>query len=260
MIQVLGIAWDEIIRFAFVFVRIGIIFAAVPFFSAEIVPRRITATIAFVLGLVLMPVVPPSPVRIEDINAIYVIFVLLHEFLIGLCLGLAINVIFAGVQIAGQLAGFQMGFAIANVIDPMTGVNAPITSNFLYIVAFLLFLTLDGHYILIKALVESFSVVPIGDILPREGYSYAVVIYSARMFVIALKIAAPIIGVLLLVNITFALTARAMPQMNVFLMSFPLIISVGLFFMAIVVKMMPLLFSGILKDAWEFMRACLRLF
>ncbi len=260
MTQVIGIAWDEIIRFVFVFVRIGIIFAVVPFFSVEIVPRRITAIIAFMLSLVLLPVVPPFPVKIGDINAIYVIFVLLHEFLIGLALGLSITIIFAGVQIAGQIAGFQMGFAIANVIDPMTGVNAPITSNFLYIVAFLLFLTLDGHYILIKAMVESFSVVPIGDILPAKGYSYAVIVYSARMFTIALKIAAPIIGVLLLVNISFALTARAMPQMNVFLMSFPLIICAGLFFMAIVVKMMPFLFSGLIQGAWEFMRACLRLF
>ena len=136
--------------------RVGIIFAVIPFFGSEIIPRRITAILAFFLSLVLMPVVPPPSITPDELNVLTLILLLVHELLIGLCLGLAVNVIFAGIQIAGELVGFQMGFAIVNIVDPITGVDAPITSNLLYIIAFLIFFSLGGHHLLIKALVESY--------------------------------------------------------------------------------------------------------
>jgi len=260
MRELLNIAWPDFITFVFIFIRVGIIFASVPVFSAEIVPRTITALIAFFLSLVLMPVIPPLTVAMSDISVFFLLVLMLHELLIGLCLGLAVSLIFAGIQIAGQLAGFQMGFAIANVVDPMTGADAPITANMFYIVALLLFLSFGGHHLLIKALVESFTMVPIESSLPHQGYMFALITYAATMFVVALKVVAPIIGVLLLLQVVFALTARAIPQMNVFLMSFPLIICVGLIFMIVVIKTMPFFFEAALQQAWEFMKTALSFF
>jgi flagellar biosynthetic protein FliR len=260
MNELLRLAWPDIVSFLFVFIRIGIIFATIPLFSTEILPRRITAILAFFLSLVLMPIVPPAEITLESLTLLSLIVLVLHELLIGLCLGLAVNVIFAGVQIAGQLAGFQMGFAIANVVDPMTGENAPITANVLYITTFLLFLSFGGHHMLIKALVESFYIIPIEARFANDGYLVAALQYAAQMFVIAIKVAAPVIGVLLLINIAFAITARAIPQMNVFIMAFPLTIAIGLVFITVVMKFMPHLVSVALNGAWAFMMSSLSLF
>lgn len=260
MNELLNLAWQDMLSFLFVFVRVGIIFALIPFFSAEIIPRRITAIIAFFLSLVLMPVVPAVGMAPDGLDVLTLAVLLIHELLIGLCLGLAVNVIFAGVQIAGELVGFQMGFGIVNIVDPMTGVDAPVTSNLLYILAFLLFLSFGGHHMLIKALVESFSIIPVEAALPEQGYVLAVLSYAAWMFLLGIKMAAPVIGVLLLLNIAFALTARAIPQMNVFLMSFPLTIALGLFFLIMVIRMTPSFMNRALADAWLFMKSTMPLF
>ena len=98
------------------------------------------------------------------------------------------------------------------------------------------------------------------DGLPGQKYLLAVLTYAAKMFVIGIKVAAPVIGLLLLLNISFALTARAIPQMNVFLMSFPLTIAIGLFFLIVVIKMMPFFMNRALGDAWTFMRSSMQLF
>jgi flagellar biosynthetic protein FliR len=153
-----------------------------------------------------------------------------------------------------------MGFSIANVVDPMTGITAPITSNVLYITAFLLFFSFGGHHLLIKALVETFQIIPIRESFAHRGYIMAVLTYAGQMFVIGVKVAAPIVGILFLINISFAVIARALPQMNVFLMAFPLTISVGLVFMSLVIELMPQMMSGSLERAWEFMKASMVLF
>jgi flagellar biosynthetic protein FliR len=256
----LNLAWSDILTFLFVFLRVGVIFATVPFFSAEIIPRRMTATIAFFLSLILLPVIPPLKVDVAQVGMLYLLLVMLHEIFLGISLGLAVTVIFAAVQLAGELIGFQMGFAIVNVIDPMTGIDAPITSNFLYIIAFLLFLSLDGHFMLIKAMHESFTLVPIGTGLPQQGFFYAALRYAAGMFSLALQLSAPVIGVLLLINIAFALISRAIPQMNIFIMSFPIIIALGLVFMMITIRLMPFFLEGRLREAWGFMQAVMKLF
>lgn len=260
MNELLNFAWKDILTFLFIFVRIGIIFALIPFFSGEIVPRRVTAIIAFFLALVMLPVVPKIGIDANNLNVLTLTVLLIHDLMIGLCLGLAVSVIFAGVQLAGELIGFQMGFSMVNVIDPMTGVDAPITANLLYIVAFLLFLSLGGHHMLIKALVESFSVMPVKAALPQQAYLAAVISYAAQIFVIGIKVASPVIGVLLLINVVFAITARAVPQMNVFLMSFPLTIGIGFIFLIVIIKMMPGFISFAMNGATAFIKATLPLY
>jgi flagellar biosynthesis protein FliR len=260
MIDLLNFAFKDSLTFLFIFVRVGIVFALIPLFGAELVPRKITAIIAFFLSLVLLPVVPPAGAASFNMNVLTLIVLLLHELLVGLTLGLAVNVIFAGVQIAGELIGFQMGFSIVNVVDPMTGVDAPITANLLYILAFLLFLSLGGHHMLIRAMVESFTVLPVQASFPHQGFITAVMGYMAQAFVIGVKVSAPVIGILLLVNVAFAIMSRAIPQMNVFMMAFPVTIGVGLLFLLVVIKMMPLFMEGALSNAWTFIRAVMPLY
>ena len=260
MNELLSLAWSDFLSFLLIFIRIGVIFAVVPFFSAEIVPRRVTALIALFLSLVLMPVVPKVQIMPDDLNVLVLLTFMINQMLIGLALGVAIDVIFSGVQIAGELMGFQMGFSIANVVDPMTGITAPVTANFLYLTAFLLFFSFGGHHLLIEALVDSFTIAPVNDRFAEKGFLMSVITYAGQMFVIGVKVAAPVVGVLLLVNVSFAIIARALPQLNVFLMAFPLTISVGLIFAALVVRMMPVLMTGSLERAWVFMKSSMALY
>jgi flagellar biosynthesis protein FliR len=260
MNELLKVNWNNFIALAFICVRIAIIFAVIPFFSAQIVPRRVTAMIAFFLSLVLMPVVPAVQVQMTDLNLLSIVFIMLHEMLIGLCIGLSIDVIFAGVQIAGELIGFQIGFSIANVVDPTSGITSPIISNVLYISAMLLFLSFGGHHMLIKALVESFQVIPIGDTMVHRKFLMAVIEYSGQMFIIGTKVAAPIIGITLLINIALAVISRALPQMNVFIVSFPLTIAVGLAFTALVIQFLPMLMEGYIGRAFSFVSGTMRVF
>jgi flagellar biosynthesis protein FliR len=260
MTDLLSFAFKDSLTFLFIFTRIGIVFSLIPMFSSEMMPRRITAIIVFFMSLVLMPVVPAYVMPHAAMNVLTLIVHLLHELLVGLTLGLAVNVIFAGVQIAGELVGYQMGFSIVNVVDPMTGVDAPITANLLYIVAFLLFLAMGGHYMLIRALVESFTVMPFQAGFPHQAFLAAVMAYMSQAFVIGVKVAAPIIGILLLINVAFAIMSRAIPQMNVFTMAFPVTIAVGLLFMIIVIKLMPLFMEGAMSNSWAFIKAVMPLY
>jgi len=260
MNELLKVNWNNFIALAFICARIAVIFAVIPFFNAQIVPRRVTALIAFFLSLVLMPVVPPVQVQMTDLNLLSIVFILLHELLIGMCIGLSIDVIFAGIQIAGELIGFQIGFSIANVVDPLSGISSPIISNVLYISAMLLFLSIGGHHMLIRALVESFQIIPIGDVMVHRKFLMNVIEYSGQMFVIGTKVAAPIIGITLLINIAFAVISRALPQMNVFITSFPLTIAVGLAFTALTIQFLPMLMEGYIGRAFSFVSATMKLF
>jgi flagellar biosynthetic protein FliR len=153
-----------------------------------------------------------------------------------------------------------MGFSIANVVDPMTGITAPVTANFLYLTAFLLFFSFGGHHLLIEALVDSFTIAPVNDRFAEKGFLMSVITYAGQMFVIGVKVAAPVVGVLLLINIAFAVIARALPQMNVFIMAFPVTIAVGLIFTALVIKMMPMFMEGSMQRAWTFFKGVMALY
>jgi flagellar biosynthesis protein FliR len=260
MNDLFNLARSDFLSLFFIFIRIGTIFALVPFFNAEIVPRRVTTTIAFFLSLVLLPVVPPVQVKPEELNILMFASIVLQQVLIGVALGMAIDVIYAGIQIAGELIGFQMGFSIANVVDPMSGITSPIIANILYITAFLLFFTLNGHHMLIKAIVESFRMIPIGDRMVHREFLMAVITYAGQMFVIGIKVSAPVIGILLLINIALAVITRALPQMNVFMTAFPLTIGVGLVFTILIIKMMPVFMTGSLEKVWMFMKSAMPLF
>lgn len=260
MNDLLVLAWKDLLTFVCIFVRVGVVFALIPFFGAEIIPRRLTTIIALFLSLILLPVTPHLAVDIQTLNLLTFLMYILHEVFLGLSLGLAVNVVFSGVQIAGELMGFSMGFAIVNVIDPMTGTEAPVTANFLYIVAILLFMIMDGHHIFIRAIQESFSMTPMGVGLPRPGFFQAALSYAGGMFVLGLKLSAPVLGMLLLVNVAFALITRAIPQMNIFIVSFPIMIAVGLLFMVLIIKMMPFFLEQPFHDAWQYITAAMKLF
>ena len=166
--------------------------------------------------------------------------------------------IFGAVQFGGQIIGFQMGFAMVNVMDPITGVTNAITAHFLYMCTMLTFLVLNGHLHLINAVGLSFEYIPPGGLTIRPELATYLFEYSNIMFTLAIRIAAPVMAALFLVDLALALISRAAPQMHVLILGFPIKISVGFFFLAFLfsimaiyigdfIDSMPSVFRGILK-------------
>jgi flagellar biosynthetic protein FliR len=153
---------------------------------------------------------------------------------------MVIRFVFAAIQTGGQLIGFQMGFAMVNVVDPDSGVSEAITAHFLYMVSLLTFLSFNGHLYLLSGLMKSFDVLPPGSILVTPGLTAQIFSLSGQIFVLAIQIGAPVIAAILLVDLALALVSRAAPQMNVLLIGFPLKIGVGLLFLGIVFKLLSL--------------------
>jgi Flagellar biosynthesis pathway, component FliR len=173
---------------------------------------------------------------------------ILGEALMGLTLGLCVHFIFAGIQTGGEVLGFQMGFSMVALADPLTGARISATSHLLYMVSMMMFLALDGHLFLLSALADSFRIVPIGGLSYNAPLVSTVLSLSADMFILAIKIAAPIMAALFLVELALALMGRAAPQMNLLTMGFPLKIAVGFFFLSMIFTLMSTKMEDLITD------------
>jgi len=146
----------------------------------------------------------------------------------GVALGFAVLLLFVGIQFAGQLVGLQMGFGIVNVIDPQSSNQVSIIGQYLNILAVLILLTTNGHHMILKGLVSSFDVVPLGGVELKASVAAKMIVLTSQAFIVAVKIAAPILLSLFLVSVALGILARTVPQMNVFIVGFPVQIAVGL--------------------------------
>ncbi|MFC1822952.1 flagellar biosynthetic protein FliR [Thermodesulfobacteriota bacterium] len=211
--------------FFWVLIRISIILFLMPLFGAKGVPILWKAGLSFVLAMVITPVVPvPQSYPETTVDIILGIF---SEILLGLILALSVKMLFASIQMAGQYMAFQMGFAMARAMDPMTGVQETVLSQFLYLFMILVFITIDGHHIFIKALAASFYRVPPLSFSLNPAIATTLIKVSAQMFPLALRLAAPILVALFLSNLCLGIIAKTVPQMNILMVGFPINISLG---------------------------------
>ena len=228
----LNLPIEQIQLFLFVLVRVGAILFSIPFLEARNVPMFVKASLAMAVSIMLMPHLNLPAVSVIG-NPLQLALGILGEVMVGLIIGLAVQLFFAGVQLAGQLAGFQMGFAIANVVDPASSLQIPILSQFLNLFALMIFFTVDGHFYFIKALVDSFGLIPPFGVSLSSGVLDFIVMMGANIFLTAVKIGAPVMVALLLTQTALALTARTVPQMQIFVVAMPLQITLGLLFLGI---------------------------
>jgi flagellar biosynthetic protein FliR len=152
------------------------------------------------------------------------------EILLGITIGMAVNLIFVGLQMAGQISGYQMGMALARVMDPSAGQQVPLLAQFFQLFAFLIFLAINAHHWFLMALADSFQLVPPFGFKISGSLIEQLIHIAGNMFVIAIKVGAPVIAALLLTSVAFGLIARTVPQMNVLFVAMPLKIIIGLLF------------------------------
>jgi len=230
-----------------VFIRTSAILLSAPLFGSRDVPLQLKAGLSVILAMAVFPVVGFQEVYLADVSSL--LSAMVGEILIGVIIGFTARLIFAAVQFAGQLVGFQMGFAIVNVIDPQTSAQVSIVAQLQNVLTILIFLAVNAHYWFILAIVKSFALVPPLNFCFTSPLMETIVGLSCDMFAIAAKIAAPIMAVLLFTSVALGLIARTVPQMNIFIVGFPLKIAIGLLGLGFSLP----LFSYMLKNLFRSM-------
>jgi len=207
------------------FLRVGALLMAAPVIGTRTVPVRIRMVLTVALTMVLVPVLP-MPKAIDPFTA-QGIAIGAQQILIGVVLGLCVRLIFMAFEIAGQIVAQQMGLSFATLVDPQSGTQVAVISQFYVMFATLLFLTMNGHLLLIRALTQSFSTLPIGGSSLGPDAMKALVMWGGELITQGVMIALPAIAALLIVNLAFGVMARAAPQLNIFAVGFPISILVG---------------------------------
>jgi len=221
---------DQVVLFLMVLVRVAAILFVVPFFDSRNVPILLKISLAVAVAWLLLPQLDTPPPDLFG-SPIRLLLGLGGEVAIGMIIGLIVQLLFAGIQLAGQAAGFQMGFAIANVVDPASSLQIPMLSQFLNVFALLIFLSMNVHYYFIKALVDGFELIPLWGAHFEENLFQLIMTIASSAFVVAVQVGAPVIVALLLTSVALGLIARTVPQMQIFIVAMPLKILMGLLFL-----------------------------
>lgn len=247
--------------FLLVLVRMSSFFFLTPFFGTRNVPASVKTGLAFLLTIILTPAVAASKMGALYLGASFadLVLVLLKELMVGLTLGLVAAMIFAAIQVGGMFIDLQIGFAMANVFDPMMGTTSPLTGQFKYALAFLLFLGLDGHHGLITAMLQSYNFVPIGAFQVTDNLMGVLMQTFSAMFLLGLKIAIPVIAALFLVDFGFAMLSKAVPQMNVFVLGMSVKTIVGGVMIIVTLPAFVYLLHGMFDAMFNQMDSVLRI-
>ncbi|XID96100.1 flagellar biosynthetic protein FliR [Paenibacillaceae bacterium WGS1546] len=248
--------------FLLVFCRISSFFVVAPVFSSRNVPTPAKIGLAFFVSfIVFLNIGFDGSVTLD---AFYILAVI-REVFAGLLIGYVAYLFFTIVQTAGAMMDMQMGFGIANVVDPVTGISAPLLGNLKYMVMILVFFAINGHHYLLAAIMDSYKWLPLDNELFRIYYGGSVSQFLARTFadtfLLAVQIAAPIVVAMFLTDFGLALLARAAPQFNVFVIGFPLKILIGVALLVLLIPGFGPLFQMIFDrmfDALERLFAVIR--
>jgi len=225
------LATDDVVAAALILLRVSAMIMFLPILGHQLVPSQVKIGLIGLVTILLYPVVrpslpeiPPSPVAFSLIAG--------QEILIGGMLAMLSRLIFTAVQLAGQIMSSQMGMTIANVFDPVTNAQIAVVGQMAVVLAMLMWLITGGHHAFLMAISDSFNILPIGHTWSFAGWQ-ALNNAAANMFVLGLRLTAPVLLLLLFTYVALGLLSRAVPQIQIFFVSFPVTIGLGLFVFAL---------------------------
>ncbi len=243
--------------FIWPFIRIGSMFISIPVFSIRALPAKIRVIVALFITLVVVPLLP-SPPDIE-IFSYQGFMVTLQQLAIGLSTGFVLQMVFSVMLLGGQSIAYSMGLGFASMVDPASGIQVPVVSQIFIVSANLMFLSVNGHLLLIEMLVESFNTLPVGIIGLNLNNLWSVISWSSQIFAGGVLLAMPIMAALLFVNISFGVAARAAPQIQIFAVGIPITIMLGLVLIWISMSNSIEIFSNVLTDGCQLIQQLLKL-
>jgi flagellar biosynthetic protein FliR len=206
--------------FFLIFCRVGTILLIAPIFGNRSVPVQVRVAFSLLVSLVLLPVVAAGVTALPDALPAFVTLAA-REVFIGAVVGFGVLVVFNALQAAGNIIGLQMGFSLANVINPVTADHGSLIDQFYGLLAALIFLTMNGHHVLLVGIERTFELVPLDRL--DAGLPTATVLlgWGREIFAVASRISLPVVAALLLADIALAVIARSVPQLNVFVVGMP---------------------------------------
>lgn len=197
-----------------------------PVFGNGSFPVRAKLLLGIMLALIVAPAIPAAPAA--DPMSLAGFLILLQEMLIGLSMGFAMRIVFAAVEMAGEVSSLTMGLGFASLFDPLTKGRSSAISQFLALIATMTFLALNAHLVLLEALVESFVSLPISATPISSAAPYQLVRWAGVIFSTGLQLSLPIVAALLITSVALGILTRAAPQLNIFGIGFPVSLGVGL--------------------------------
>lgn len=236
-----------------VFVRVSALVGSAPFFSNGSIPMRVQLFFAVSLTVMLYPIVPVQGGGIPlDATTLEVVILVLQEVLVGVAMGLTGQLIFAGLQMGGELMSVNIGLSFASVVDPVNQSQGSIVSQLFGLLGVLVFIGVGGDGYYIRALAHSFDVVPLGEGMVTRA-APAFIEIATYLFVVGVQMAAPFIIVLFLLDLSLAIFARIMPQANIFFIALPLKLGIGMLLLILILPYAPAAFDRFFTRLWEFL-------
>jgi flagellar biosynthetic protein FliR len=233
-----------IVRFALLLLRPGMVVMLAPGLGGRQIPAMAKVALTVMAAIALMPTVVLPEVASSGLAV-----VILREILVGLSLAFVVQVLVAGAEFAGHLSSYQIGFSYGATIDPTSGVRSTMLVSLYGMLATLAFLGVNGHHALLRALAQSYEGVPIGAVQVDGSIVTAVTDMLAMLFVVGVRLAAPVLIVLLIVEVAIGLISRAAPSLNFMVIGYPLRIIVGLFLVAALIYTVPRVTESMIERA-----------
>ena len=230
-------------------IRIGAFILSAPFFGMRGVPTPLRVVVSFILGLAVVSFVGlPSEELLNDLNFIFIVMV---EIAVGLTAGLIVTIWFSSVALAGEKMATSAGLGYAAQIDPLAGGQTPVISQTLNLFLIVLFVTLDGHLLMLRVFFESYSILPIGAMPPPFVLIGAGIKAAGSMFIAASLIMLPVVGIILMINVSAGIMTRSAPQLNLFSFVFPVTILSAFVILYFSTGTMALAFSDLIFSTIE---------
>lgn len=217
--------WDV---FLLIFVRMTGLFVISPVFGRQNIPVYFKVGFSFLTAVLITYSIPTPDLASYGSIAAFIMLIA-KEFLIGLVLGYISYLIITAIYLAGQMIDMHIGFGMVSVFDPMSNIQIPVTANLYFVLTILMFLAIDGHHLLISTLTDSFTMLPLNSSLVFDNtlLDFFLKLFTS-VFVIGFKIAAPVTAAVFIADVSLGVIAKAVPQVNVFVIGMPLKILLGL--------------------------------
>lgn len=243
-------AW--IAAFIFPLARILALISSAPILGNKQIPIRIKLSLAMLLTVIIAPNIT-VPTDIDPASA-QGLLILVQQILAGLVMGFAMRLIFTAVEMAGDLAGMQMGLGFASFYDPVNASYTPVIAQFLGILATLAFLGMNGHLYMLAALADSFQAFPISAALPSAIAFRTLTEWGSTIFMHALQFSMPIIGALMITNLALGILTRSAPQLNIFAVGFPITLTVGFATLALTLPYLAPMLDHVVNEGLDTMQ------
>ena len=256
--ELFGITERSFEVFMLVFARVSMVIAVVPIFGSTNVPVPIKIGLSLFISLITYTIIDQSVVP-QNLPLLGLLILILKEGIVGLMFGFVTGIMFFAIQFAGHFISFQMGFAMVQLIDPQSQERVPIIGQFYFIMTILIFLLINGHHLVLSALGESFNLVPIGSGMINKELTDSLILLGGKVFTLAMKISSPILATLYLTDVMMGIIARTVPKMNIFFVSLPLKISIGMILIIVTLSSFPWLIGTLVVEMGENLNILLRL-